>query len=130
MAIVFTKRVLVERRRVLTVLLALGIVFGLFVGGAQPVAVGLFPAPWDKVAHGSLFAVLAAALGQASGLRGWRMLVLAVAGALVVGILDEWHQVFLPGRKAGWDDLLADVVGGLLGGLFAMGVGRGVDRLG
>jgi len=119
-AIVFVKRVLVERWRAFTLLLALGIVLGLFVGGAQPVAVGLFPAPWDKVAHASLFAVLAASIGLASGLRGWRMLALAVAGALVVATLDEWHQVYLPGRSAGLDDLAADAVGSLLGAVLLM----------
>jgi len=117
---VFVKRVLVERWRAFTLLLALGIVLGLFVGGAQPVAVGLFPAPWDKVAHASLFAVLAASIGLASGLRGWRMLALAVAGALVVAALDEWHQVYLPGRSAGLDDLAADAVGSLLGAVLLM----------
>ena len=104
-----------RHQRVITVLVALGILVGLFGLGAQPVAVGLIPVPWDKVAHAAVFAVLAVAIGLASGLRGWRMVLLAVLGALLVGVLDEWHQMFLPGRQAGWDDLAADVVGGLLG---------------
>jgi VanZ family protein len=45
------------------------------------------------------------------------MVLLAVGGALLVGVLDEWHQVILPGRQAGWDDLAADTVGGLIGAL-------------
>ena len=123
MAILFFKRVLARHLRLATLLLAVGILFGLFVLGAQPVAVGLMPEPWDKVAHGCVFAVLAAAVSLGSGLRGWRMVLLAVGGAVLVGGLDEWHQVFLPGRQAGLDDLVADVMGGLIGAvLVAVGV--------
>lgn len=78
-------------------------------------AVGLIPSPWDKLAHAGLFAVLAACIGLASGLRGGHVVLLAFAGALLVGSLDEWHQVFLPGRQAGWDDLAADAAGSLIG---------------
>jgi len=101
------------------VLVALAIVLGLLLLGAQPFAVGLVPSPWDKFAHGFVFALLAAAIGLASGLRGGRMVLLAFTGALLVGVMDEWHQVFLPGRQAGWDDLAADAVGGLLGAVLA-----------
>lgn len=52
----------------MTVLLALGILLGLFVTDAQPFAVGQVPPPRDEVAHSSPFAVLAVAVGQ--GLRG------------------------------------------------------------
>ena len=78
-------------------------------------AVGLVPVPWDKVVHAAVFAVLAAAFGYASGLRGWRMVAVAIGGALGVGMLDEWHQMFLPGRSAGLDDLAADAVGAAVG---------------
>lgn len=108
---------LARHLQVATALLAVGILFGLFALGAQPLAVGLVPTPWDKLAHGGLYALLAVALGLSSGLGGWRVALLAVAGALLVGALDEWHQIFLPGRQAGWDDLAADGVGGLIGAL-------------
>jgi VanZ family protein len=117
MGILFFRRVSERHLRVLAILLALAILFGLFVLGAQSFAVGLIPVPWDKLAHLVVFAVLAAAIGLASGLRGWRMVLLAVGGALLVGVLDEWHQVILPGRQVGLDDLAADVVGGLIGAL-------------
>jgi len=87
----------------------------LYVGGAQPVAVGLFPAPWDKLAHLLTFAVIGVAAGVACGMRGWRMAMCCLAGALLVGGMDELHQVFLPGRSASWADLAADAAGGLLG---------------
>lgn len=87
----------------------------LYVAGAQPVAVGLFPAPWDKLAHLLTFAVVGMAAGLAGGMRGWRMALCCVAGALLVGGMDELHQMFLPGRSASWSDLAADAAGGLLG---------------
>ena len=73
MAIAFSRDKLKRHGRAITALLVVGILFGLFVGGAQPVAVGLIPSPWDKLAHASLFAVLAACIGLASGLRGGRV---------------------------------------------------------
>lgn len=87
----------------------------LYVGGAQPVAVGLFPAPWDKLAHLLTFAVVGMAAGLACSMRGWRMALCCLAGALLVGGMDELHQIFLPGRSASWGDLAADAAGGLLG---------------
>ncbi len=91
---------------------------GLFVGGAQPVAVGLIPEPWDKVAHGVLFAGFAGLIGLAAGLLPQRrsgVLLIAFAGALAIGIADELHQATLPGRQAGWDDVAADAFGALAG---------------
>lgn len=103
--------------RACAVLLVFGLPLGLYVGGAQPMAVGLIPSPYDKLAHAAVFALLAGALGYVSGLRGWSMLLVAWLGALAVGALDEWHQSFLPGRTASWDDLAADAVGATLGAL-------------
>lgn len=111
----FLNRVLTRQLRAVTALLALGIVAGLLMLGAQPFAVGLVPAPWDKLAHAGVFSVLAGVIGLASGLRGWQMFALALGGVLLVGGLDEWHQLYLPGRQAGLDDLAADAAGGLVG---------------
>jgi len=118
---VFTRRVLLSMRalqrlfRLLALLAAIAVPTALFYGGAQPYAIGLIPPPWDKFAHLTVFAVLAAAIGYASGLRGARMWWLAFAGAVLVGAADEWHQASLPGRAAGWDDLAADAIGAALG---------------
>lgn len=115
----------------LRLLASVAVVFllsGVFVGGAQPVAVGLIPAPWDKLAHTALFAQITLALLLAGGARpvwtGGRALVAlrcgrgllwgAAALALTVGAGDEVHQASLPGRNAGWDDLAADLLGVLL----------------
>ena len=37
------------------------------------------------------------------------------AHLMPVGAADEWHQLSLPGRGPGWDDLVADAVGAALG---------------
>ena len=107
--------------RLAAVALAIGLPLGLLIGGAQPVAVGLIPPPWDKLAHAAVFALLAAAIGYASGWRGGRMLVVAFVGAMAVGLADEWHQMFLPGRSAGLDDLAADATGAALGAVALLG---------
>lgn len=86
----------------------------LHVLGAQPFAVGLFPSPWDKLAHVVTFALIGGAFGFASGKRGWPMVFYCIVGAVMTGILDEWHQAYLPGRTASWSDLMADAVGGVL----------------
>jgi len=88
---------------------------GLYFLGAQPFAVGLFPAPWDKLAHVASFTLIGAASGVASGRRGWSMALSCLAGALMIGIMDELHQAWLPGRSASWMDLGADAVGGSIG---------------
>jgi N-acetylglucosaminyldiphosphoundecaprenol N-acetyl-beta-D-mannosaminyltransferase len=100
---------------------------GLFVGGAQPVAVGLFRPPWDLLVHAGVFSVIGMMSGLASGTRGWRLLMFCLLGAVTVGAMDELHQLRLPGRSADWDDLVADAMGGLLG-VFLLGVAyRWVD---
>jgi VanZ family protein len=95
--------------------LAVVLCLSLWLGGAQPFAVGLVPSPWDKVVHAAVFALLAAAMGVASGLQGWSMLATGFFGAVLAGAIDEGHQMFLPGREAGVKDFAADVIGAALG---------------
>lgn len=98
--------------RCLSLLLA-AVLLGMFVwGGNQPEAAGLINPPWDKLAHLAWFAVLACLLLVGLGPR-W-MLAVAVF-CLGVGLWDEWRQLSLPGRSAGWDDLLFDGLGVALG---------------
>ena len=113
--ILFSQHLLSRHLRAVAMLLVLGILIGLFAGGAQPVAVNLIPSPWDKLAHTIIFALLAWAIGVASGLTGWQQLGTAFFGVVLVGIFDEWHQIYLPGREAGWTDFAADIAGGLIG---------------
>jgi VanZ family protein len=110
---------LVDRHlRTVVMLAAVAIVASLFIGGRQPVAVNLISHPWDKLLHAGVFALLACTIGLASGSPGSQKLLVAFFGALLAGALDEWHQMYLPGREAGWPDFIADVIGGIFGTAF------------
>ena len=115
MPILFSRDTLSSFLRIAAAMLVMVMVLNLFFWGSQPVAINLVPAPWDKFLHGTTFAVLACGIGLASGLQGSRGLIIVMAGALSIGALDEWHQMYLPGRHPSWGDLLADVIGSLAG---------------
>jgi len=73
----------------------------------------------DAVAHVALYAVLGAALAwgrHITGRPGWPPLG---AFGIAWAISDEWHQSFVPGRDPSAGDVLADVVGLLIGGTVA-----------
>jgi VanZ family protein len=93
--------------RRLGMLACLAFVAGLFIGGAQPVAVGLFPAPWDKLAHIVAFGTLTVLLEFALRPRAWLLMALP----MLVSALDEFHQIYLPGRSAEFADWLAGAIG-------------------
>lgn len=82
----------------------------LFIGGAQSGVGSLFTAPWDKLAHIVFFFSLTLFL---SGGFNFGIATTAIL-ALLIGMLDELHQAWLPGRFPGLDDWLADVVGVIL----------------
>lgn len=97
--------------RLIAVVLVVLMLLVLFVGGAQPQAAGVIPAPWDKLAHIAYFFVFALLLSRFIALP----MALVIVLALLVGAADEVYQSLLPGRVAGWDDWLADVAGTGLG---------------
>jgi VanZ family protein len=103
MAFESTPRTLLRR---LCLLLAAAIAFQLFYLGAQPIAVGLIPAPWDKLAHFVVFSVITALLWI--GTAG-RMPIIVIITVVAIGALDELHQAGLPGRTADAADFLVDV---------------------
>lgn len=90
---------------------ALLLVGGIFWMGAMPIAVGLFPAPLDKVAHFATFGLIASLLWL-SLFRGQPILVIALASLL--GAADEIHQRFLPGRSSSIEDWAADIFAALV----------------
>lgn len=98
-------------KKIVAVFIVTLMLFALFIGGAQSWAVGLVPVPWDKLAHATFFFVFALLLSRFISLP----IALVIVLALLVGAADEIHQSFLPGRVAGLDDWLADVVGAGLG---------------
>lgn len=80
----------------------------LFIGGEQPGAGELFPAPWDKLAHIIAYGTIGILAGLAFPNSRWPWIVGLV---VLIGGADEIHQIFLPGRHAGFDDWAADWVG-------------------
>lgn len=82
------------------------IVAAIFILGSHPVTVEKVVIIWDKAVHFTAYGVIAGLLLVAS-----RSLWLAGALTPLIGAADEIHQMFVPGRSAGLDDLLADVLG-------------------
>ncbi len=107
-------------------LAVMGAIFALSSLPALPSAPGLFT---DKHAHFGAYATLAALLyralagGRRAGLTVGRGL-LAIALATLYGVTDEWHQSFVPSRRAELGDLVADALGAVaaVGLLWAWGI--------
>jgi len=76
---------------------------------------------FDKMAHTAIYGLLGLLLCRAlNTLDGWRarpfrLLAAATALTALYGLSDEWHQSFVPDRYAEAADVLADLLGGLLG---------------
>jgi VanZ family protein len=103
-------------------LLLASVLLLLFIwGGNQPEAAGLFKAPWDKLAHLSWFAVLAALLDFGLNLRIRFPVALFCLG---VALWDEWRQLLLPGRSADFGDLIFDGLGISIGLLIVQQINR------
>lgn len=76
--------------------------------------------PFDKFVHCGVYAVLGACFCLWFSNSRWekRSLAMAFCAAglcLFFGVLDEFHQSFVPGRSVSAGDVCADFVGGLLG---------------
>lgn len=79
--------------------------------GATPAAVGVANPPWDKLLHFATYGCLAGMVSLALGARHpWRAAMLTA----LIGCIDEGLQLIEPGRHAGLDDLLADIVAAVL----------------
>jgi VanZ family protein len=69
----------------------------------------------DKIAHAGIYAVAAFAWRSAFRMRNERTSLWIVFAIAMLGALDEWHQLAVPGRSGDVRDWFADVVGALLG---------------
>lgn len=69
----------------------------------------------DKIIHAGAYGLLAGLwlITLPLGANGYprRHIILAIGIASLYGIVDEWHQSFVPGRVADIWDLAADVAG-------------------
>src|SRR5687767_12001902 len=90
-----------------------------FVVSHQPVVVIPFGAP-DYAAHAINYAVLGVLLIWARAGGDWSAMTIPLIASAVVltvllGIADEFHQSFIPGRDASLHDVLADAAGAVAG---------------
>jgi VanZ family protein len=91
---------------------------------------GLSDHHWHFIAY----AVLAASTLRALAGTSWTGVTFPAAAAawlitVTYGATDEWHQTFVPGRVAAFDDLAADALGALAAVLIALAgaVGRRLE---
>jgi VanZ family protein len=86
----------------------------------------------DKVMHVVAYALLGIfCMGiLPKSTTGYRPAQLWVVTALtgVYGLLDEYHQSFIPGRFSSLGDVIADLAGGFLGALFVYLLARRLAR--
>lgn len=88
---------------------------------SKPIVLPLPELPWrDKLAHVVEYGILGFLLSRAvrgswPSFRPARALVAAALLTSIWGYVDEIHQAFVPGRNSSAWDLLADVVGAVLG---------------
>ncbi len=73
----------------------------------------------DKVLHVGIYTILGLTAGYVVPGRLWSAhRLLTAAGVILLcflyGIIDEYHQSFIPGRYPSWQDALADLVGGVI----------------
>jgi len=69
----------------------------------------------DKVVHLLSYAILGASLAWAARPRTIGTAVLWFGAASLFGAVDEWHQQFIPSRRADVRDWLADTTGAAAG---------------
>jgi VanZ family protein len=84
-------------------------------GSALPTVALPFRVDW--VAHFCLYGVLGLLLARAArvSLWPWQRLVLLALSISAFGVLDELHQLFIPGRSAEVMDWLMDTTGSATG---------------
>ena len=111
--------------RCLCLLLATAVVFQLFYLGSQPLAAGLVPAPWDKLAHFAVYSAITALLWTGTG---GNMPALVIAVVIAIGALDELRQAGVPGRRAEMGDFLVDVCAGVGTGIAMLLYARAKHR--
>lgn len=84
------------------------LILGLFIGGSMLGSGSLFPPPWDKVVHLIFYATITVLVAISFPSLNL-MFIFFIPFA--VGCADEIHQIYVPGRHAGFDDLAADAIG-------------------
>jgi len=63
--------------------------------------------------------LIAAAVASRAGRLAWYHIAAVTLLAFTYGILDEYHQSFVPLRNVSFGDIIADTVGGFIAALWA-----------
>ena len=94
----------------------------IFYASAQPDAAlpGVFDVLAEQAIHPIEYTVLGILIVRAlaGGLPARIPLATALLGVTLTtayGLTDEFHQMFVPGRFADWNDVMADAIGGTIG---------------
>ena len=93
--------------RAVLLLFTMVLISSLFIVGAQPIVVGLFPHPIDKIVHATFYGGLTTLVWLALGMRRELTVFFSV---VLIAVIDEWHQAYLPGRSSDFMDLFVDVM--------------------
>jgi len=80
----------------------------LFLAADKAGQVPLPPYIPDKLLHFCYYGVMAFLLAHGVGRTWWGIALLLVP---LIGALDEWHQLYVPGRDSSVWDWVADVAG-------------------
>lgn len=104
--------------RCLPALLCMAVIFELSSRSKLPKVSSISDEAISLGGHFGAYAILAIcfwwALGMADLASGNRVLV-TLAGAVLYGLSDEWHQSFVPGRTPDIRDIFVDSVGAMAG---------------
>ena len=91
-----------------------------------------FEHPLRKLAHFSEYACMGILLYVLWGQwikKSRRLYVLIVLWVFCSAAMDEFHQLFVPGRYGSFADVLLDTCGGAFGILLCAGVAKGWERI-
>jgi len=94
----------------------------LWLGQRDPGDLPTGPEGTDKLMHAGAYGALGALATWAAQKRSdktrklLRGALVGLIAALFIGCLDEWGQSTVEGRYAGWGDIVADAIGGSIGG--------------
>ena len=110
----------------------MSLIFFLSSRSTLPVNISRIPYG-DKLCHCTEFALLGYHLLRAffheeSSWLSRHALLLAIGIAVLFGLSDEFHQIFIPLRQADVSDLIADFLGAMIGVWVAFGIHRRIDQ--
>jgi VanZ family protein len=81
---------------------------------------------YDKLLHFTIYAIFAFLLSRqiSETASRWWAALLAIGIAVLFGVVDEWHQGFIPGRSMELADWQADSLGALVGAVAGVATRR------